>query len=281
MPRCDDEAVPAGTRIPADTIDKLEAIWRSISDLGATLDESQWKSPTELPGWTVQDNLSHLIGTESMLQGMPAADAPAEMGEHVKNSMGRFNEAEVEVRRHRAGVEVLAEWNALVNRRLDMLRGADEAYFAKEMATPTGPGTMADFLHIRVLDCWIHEQDMRRAVGAPGHLAGPAAEHTIDRLLRTLPVVIGKRAGTPEGGAVVLELTGGVTRSVICEVTNGRAAVVAAATAEPLATVVLDSETFVILATGRQDAAAMTDRIQMSGEQSLGQRVVDGLNMMI
>jgi uncharacterized protein (TIGR03083 family) len=267
--------------IPVDTIDKLEAIWRSVSGLGDELDERQWKLPTDLAGWTVQDNLAHLIGTERKLQDLPAATMPSEMGDHVKNPIGQFNEAEVEARRGVSGAEVLAEWKALVEVRVASLRGADDAYFAREMATPTGPGTMADFLHIRVLDCWIHEQDMRRAVDKPGHLAGPAAEHTVDRLLRTLPIVIGKRAATPEGGAVVVDIAGDVNRHVVCEVTGGRAAIVDAAAADPLATITLDCEAFVVLATGRRTAAAVADRIELAGDQTLAQRVVDSLNMMI
>ncbi len=267
--------------IPIETIDKLEATWRSLSALGSELDEHQWKLPTDLAGWNVQDNLAHLIGTERMLQGLPTAVRPMTMGAHVKNPIGQSNEAEVEARRGRSGADVLAEWNELVELRLTTLRTADDAYFAKEVATPTGPGTAADFLHIRVLDCWIHEQDMRRAVGKPGHLAGPAAEHTVDRLLRTIPIVVGKRAATPEGGAVVVDITGDVNRHVVCEVIDGRAAVVTAATAEPLATITLDAEAFVVLATGRRTAAAIADRIELCGDQVLGQRVVDNLNMMI
>ncbi|MEP7201457.1 MAG: maleylpyruvate isomerase family mycothiol-dependent enzyme [Ilumatobacteraceae bacterium] len=266
---------------PSDTIDKLEAIWQSVSALGDELDETQWKLPTDLPGWTVQDNLSHLIGTERMLQGLPAAEAAAVVGEHVKNPIGHFNEAEVDARRVRSGADVLAEWKALADLRSATLHGADDEYFAKEMPTPTGLGTMADFLHIRVLDCWIHEQDMRRALDKPGHGGGPAAAHTIDRLVRTIPIVVGKRAATPEGGAVVIDITGGVSRHVACEVSGGRAAIVESATNEPLATVVLDSDTFLVLATGRRTAAAIADRIDISGDQALGQRVVDNLNMMI
>jgi uncharacterized protein (TIGR03083 family) len=267
--------------IPIDTIDKLEATWRSVSSLGAELDERQWKLPTDLDGWTVQDNLAHLIGTERMLQGLPAAVMPTDVGEHVKNPIGQFNEAEVHARRDRSGAEVLAEWNDLVDLRIATLRGAGDAYFDKEMATPTGPGTMADFLHVRVLDCWIHEQDMRRAVGKPGHLAGPAAEHTVDRLLRTVPIVVGKRAATPEGRAVIIEIAGDINRHVVCEVIDGRAKVVDSASNEPLATITLDAETFVVLATGRCTAAAIADRITLAGDQSLAQRVVDNLNMMI
>ena len=267
--------------IPIDTIDKLETIWRSVSSLGSELDERQWKLPTDLAGWTVQDNLAHLIGTERMLQGLPSAATPESVGEHVKNPIGHFNEAEVEARRARSGAEVLAEWNALVELRLETLRAADDDYFAREMATPTGPGTMADFLNIRVLDCWIHEQDMRRAVGKPGHLGGPAAEHTVDRLLRTIPIVVGKRAATPEGGAVIIDITGDVSRRVVCEVNGGRAAIVESAAREPLATVVLDSEAFIILATGRRTAVMIGERIGLSGDEILASKVVGNLNMMI
>ena len=267
--------------IPTDTIDKLEAIWWSTSLLGDELDEREWKLPTDLPGWTVQDNLAHLIGTERSLQGLPAAAAPGVVGVHVKNPIGQFNEAEVEARRSHAGSEVLAEWKELAALRLATLRAADESYFAKEMMNPTGPGTMADFLHIRVLDCWIHEQDMRRAVDRPGHMAGAAAEHTIDRLLRTFPMVVGKRAATPEGGAVILDIRGDVDRHVVCEVSGGRAAIVEAATNEPLTTIRIDPETFIVLATGRRSAGSIADRIEITGDESLGRRVVDNLNMMI
>ena len=53
--------------IPIETIDKLEMIWHSVSSLGSELDERQWKLPTDLAGWTVQDNLAHLIDTERVL----------------------------------------------------------------------------------------------------------------------------------------------------------------------------------------------------------------------
>jgi ubiquinone biosynthesis protein UbiJ len=122
---------------------------------------------------------------------------------------------------------------------------------------------------------------MRRAVGRPGHLDGPAAEHTIDRLLRTLPIVVGKRARAPEGSTVVIELTGPVHRLVPITVTGGRAGVVDRFDGEPLATLRLDSEVFVMLATGRSDAAVLSDRWSAQGDTALGEAIVTQLNMMI
>lgn len=267
--------------IPTDTIDKLEQTWRAISALGAQLTEAQWKLPSDNPGWTVQDNLSHLVGTERGLQGLPAADVEVEPRPYVKNPIGAANEREVELRRGRTGAEVLAEWDETVALRLATLRSAGEDHFAQPTMTPTGPGTLADFLHIRVLDCWAHEQDIRRAVGIPGSLDTASAAHTIDRLIRTLPIVVGKRAGTPEGGAVAFDITGPVERHLVYEIREGRATQVDAPTNPPLATVAFDSDTFATLALGRRPASAMAGQVELTGDAELGRRVVDQLSMMI
>ena len=267
--------------IPHDIIAKLDETFRAISSLGASLTEAEWKLPTDLPGWTVQDNLSHLIGTERSLQGLPRTEHQPPEADHVKNPMGQFNEIDVDARRGRSGAEVLAEWNELADLRLRTLREADESYFDAPVQTPTGPGTVADFLHIRVLDCWSHEQDMRHAVRRPGNLDNASAAHTLDRLARTLPIVIGKRAGTPEGSAVTIDITGPVERSLTYEVHEGRAGSVERPSAPPLATVHLDSEAFTMLALGRRCADDLVDRIRIDGDAALGRRVVDQLNMMI
>jgi uncharacterized protein (TIGR03083 family) len=271
--------------IPVDTIATLIDTWRAVSELGATFTEEQWKAPSGLPGWTVQDVLSHLIGTERMLQGLPTGPPRAVGGEaHVRNPIADFNENEVAARRDRPGGDVLAEWDDLCARREHTLTTADEAYFAQPMVLPTGPGTMGEFLSLRVLDCWVHEQDIRRAVGRPGGYDRPAAGHTIDRLIRTIPIVVGKRAACPEGRAVRIVITGPIERDLTCEVNGGRAAFVAAPAEPPLATVTFDAETFVALANGRSGPsggrAAVIEADTEAG-RGLGQRVVEGLNMMI
>ena len=39
----------------------IEAI-NALTELCAPLTEAQWKTATDCPGWTVQDNMSHLVG---------------------------------------------------------------------------------------------------------------------------------------------------------------------------------------------------------------------------
>ena len=267
--------------IPHDTIAALGQCFDSITTLCNTLTESDWSRVTDCPGWSVQDNLSHLIGIERMLEGLPPTTHKAAPAAHVKNPIGEANENEIDSRRHLSGAAVLAEWADIATQRMATLRGASDEYFDAAAMTPTGPGTVGDFLSIRVLDSWVHEQDMRRAVGKPGNLAGPAAEHTVDRLLRTVPIVVGKRAGTPEGASVVIDITGGVQRHVVCTVTDGRATVSSTEPEAPLARITLDTEAFVVLATGRVTADSLGDRVSYAGDVEHGRKVTGALNMMI
>jgi uncharacterized protein (TIGR03083 family) len=259
----------------------LTASWQALSDLGAGLTEEQWKTPSDLPGWSVQDNLSHLIGTERLLEGLPAADPlPSEPASYVRNPIGELNEREVAARRSRTGAEVLAEWDELRSVREQTLAGAGPDYFSRPMDTPTGPGTMTDFLAMRVLDCWVHEQDMRRALDLPGTFDCAAATDTVDRLTRTLPMVVGKRGACPEGAAVVIEITGPEARHFVYEVTGGRAAFVESSSEPPLATVTIDTECYVLLATGRRTPAELAEHITVSGDTELAGRVVAGMNVL-
>lgn len=267
--------------IPTTTIDTLVGCWHSLSDLGAGLSEAQWKTATDLPGWSVQDNLSHLVGIERTLQGLPATTHRVETPAYVRNPIGEMNEHEVDSRRSLAGAAVLAEWDELVALREAALRAGDDAYFDVPMMMPTGPGTLGDFMHIRVLDCWLHEQDMRRAAGVPGGLDSAAAAHTVDRLIRTVPIVVGKRAATPEGQAVVIDLHSGVDRHIVCEVRDGRAALVDQPSGEPRTTISLSTEAFVVLAAGRRTLDQLSEGVAITGDVPHGQLVLSQFNMMI
>jgi len=265
----------------AETVNKLEQTWNSISKLGAQLTETQWKTQTQLPNWSVQDNLSHLVAFEANLQGIPQPQHTAADKSHVKNELGSSNEDDVDIRRSLTGAEVLAEWNKITMLRLHTLRSADGDYFTQEMMTPAGPGTMADFLHLRVLDCWTHEQDMRRALVLPGHQSGSSAEHTIDRLIRTLPIVIGKRAQTPEGQCVVVRITGHVSRLIALTVTDGRGQINNEEPPSSMCDISMNSDVFLQLATGRATYEELSSEIKVSGDATHANRVLTQFAMMI
>lgn len=263
------------------TINMLEETWHSISEFCASLTETQWKTPTQLPNWTVQDNLSHLLAFESDFLGIARPQHVATDKSHVKNELGDSNEDEVDYWRSFTGAEVLAEWNKISAARLSEMRTGDDAYFAREVMSPVGPSTVADFLQIRILDCWTHEQDMRRALGLPGHQSGPSAEHTIDRLIRTVPIVIGKRAGTPDGECVVIRVTGHVERIIATTIIEGRGKVSDQLPTTSRCDISTDSDTFLQLATGRATYDEVTTNVSVSGDVDHANRVLTQFSMMI
>ena len=202
------------------SIDHLEQLWRSLNDLCAGLSEDEWRRPTGCPGWSVQDNVSHLIDYESRALHRPAPPTGATVGAHLKNALGESNEAGVEHRRGRSGAEILAELQEVTAARAAQLRRLTEEDLADEVVTPAGPGTVATMLRLRVMDTWAHEQDIRRALHRPGHDRGPAVEEAVGHLAGSLPLIVAKRAGAADGSVVGVEVEG-VHRAVV-EVVDGR-----------------------------------------------------------
>ncbi len=85
---------PATNLAKPDVLDGLFASWRDIDDLLETLSAADWATATSLPGWTVRDIVAHLVGTESMLQGVPTPKTDIDVStlEHVRNDIGVMNE---------------------------------------------------------------------------------------------------------------------------------------------------------------------------------------------
>jgi uncharacterized protein (TIGR03083 family) len=254
---------------------QLDETWTSIDLLCRGLAAGEWLTPTACPGWTVADQLAHIIGTESMLAGEltpeeQATDLPA----HVHNDIGRANERWVTELRRCSPTELLDEFQSITARRLEALRARTDAQWEEPSWTPVGQADYRRFMQIRVFDSWVHEQDMRAAVGRPGHGDGPAAEQAIDEIERALGYVIGKRAGAPEGSSVTIDLIGPVVRSIHVAV-DGRAAVVASLPGPAGVTVRLGSDTFAALACGRVDPADVS--VALEGDEELGQRITANL----
>jgi len=254
---------------------QLAETWASIDLLSRGLAPEEWLTPTACPGWTVADQLAHIVGTESMLAGEPSPSGEtAELPAHVRNDIGRANEQWVTELRRSAPTDLLEEFRRITARRLEALRALTDAQWDEPSWTPVGQADYRRFMQIRVFDSWVHEQDMRTAVGQPGHGDGPAAEQAIDEIERALGYVIGKRAGAPDGSSVTIDLTGPVTRSIHVLV-DGRAAVVAALPDTADVTIRLGSDTFAALACGRVDPAEVS--VSIEGDQELGQRIATNL----
>ncbi len=256
--------------------------WEAIGALGLGLAEEEWELPSECPGWTVRDVLSHLIGIERALLGDPAPPPLAELPPHVENEIGARNEAWVAQRRSRPGPDVLAEFADVTARRLAQLRSWPETRFEEIGPSPVGEVPYREFMNVRVMDSWVHEQDIRVATGRPGHESGPAAQLSLDRLCSGMPYVVGKQAGAPEGASVCFELRGSLPRRIDIVVREGRAKAVPTLD-RPATTLGMDMDVFWRLACGRVEgkAALLAGLVEVNGDAELGSLVLDAMAFMI
>lgn len=266
------------------TVEALAEVWASIADLLGSLTDAQWQLPSPLPGWDVHDNVAHIAGAEAMLLGRPVPDIDVDrtVAEHVRNDIGAFNEAWVVSMRGRPPAEMLAEFEGLADARLAALRAMTGAEWSAESFTPAGRSTYGRFMQIRVFDCWLHEQDIRDAVGVPGHQNGLAVEVTLDELSLAMGFVVGKRAGLGAGRSITLALTdgGAVVREIHVEV-GERATVVDALAAPATATLTMPIGVMTRLAAGRIRADDARDQVAVVGDQATATAVLDNLTYTI
>jgi uncharacterized protein (TIGR03083 family) len=244
----------------------------ALIELGRQLDDGQWNTASECPGWRVKDLYSHVIGTELMLLGRPDDPVDVEGADHVANEIGRFNEVAVFLRRDRPGAEVLAELEQVVAERIAALDEMTQADFDAESFTPAGQDTYGRFMQIRIFDCWIHEQDAREALGLPGHASGHAVDVALDEHASAIGFVVGKKAGATEGQSVRLHLTGDTERTLDVRV-DGRAALVDDLD-EPTATITIPTLLWFRYAAGRRPADTAHPDVALEGDEDLGRRVL-------
>ena len=264
----------------------LFAVWDDIEALTEGLSETDWLTASPLPGWDVKALVSHMVGTESFLAGIAAPQPDIDVSglDHVRNDIGTMNECWVRHLGTEPGSDVLKRFTAITDDRRKVLTSLPDDEWDAVTATPAGPESYGRFMRIRVFDCWMHEQDIRAALGRPSsddELAGPASGLALDEAAATMGYVVGKLAKAPDGSRVLLELTGPLARSIRVNV-DGRAQVVDDfGGQEPTATVRLDGLQFTRLAGGRPLCPARAQDVELGGDEDVAGRVVEHLNFVI
>ncbi|WP_232376222.1 maleylpyruvate isomerase family mycothiol-dependent enzyme [Amycolatopsis aidingensis] len=258
--------------------DTLDQLWSSFAELLAELSPAEWAIPSGLPGWTVHDVVAHVLGTESMLSGEQTPEADIDVAElpHVHNDMGVANERWVRALRELSPEQMRGRFNEVIAARRAALAAMSQEDFDAPSWTPAGPGTYASLMRIRVFDSWMHEQDIRFAVGRPGHEGGDCAELAFDQIERGLGFVIGKKAAAPQGATVTLSLTGPVRRDVHVRV-DERAAVVDTLPGPATSVLTLPSPLAARLVGGRTEPADHLAEIELAGDRELGERIIRNL----
>ena len=267
----------------SDVLSGLFGTWDSLDQLLTGLSEQQWQTPTPLPGWCVHDVLAHIIGTESVLQGLGAPDADTDVSalDHVRNDVGIANERWVRHLSAESGAELLERFRSITADRRKPLKDMSVDEWNAPTLTPVGPESYGRFMRVRLFDCWMHEQDIRDGLGRPSsdeELSGLAGRLSLDEIAATMGYVVGKLGKAPEGSRVDIELTGPLERSIRVAV-DGRAQVVDDfGGLDATSTIRLDGLLFTRLAGGRTDDVA---GVELGGDTEVGTRIVKRLNFVI
>jgi uncharacterized protein (TIGR03083 family) len=271
-----DRAVDVDKVLPA-----LAEQFDAITGLAESLAPEDWERPTACPGWSVKDNLAHVIGTEAALAGRPTPEVELGDVSHVRNDIGRFNEVWVESYRPAPVSALLDDLRGSIAERRAALAAMSRTDFDADAMTPAGPATYGRFMRIRVMDMWMHEQDIREALGRPGHVAGRAPEQSLAEASSALGFVVGKRVAPPPGTTMRIELTGDLAGRIDIEVTD-RARLVEGIEGSPSVEVTLPGDRFMRIAGGRLSDSDDPQRdVAYAGDITLGGEFITNLPFMI
>jgi uncharacterized protein (TIGR03083 family) len=180
---------------------------QAVLDLGHGCRDADFERETQCPGWTVKDQLSHITGIESRLEGVREPEVAVPDYAHVKGEVGRRIEESVQLRRGRPGPDIVAELDHVLAGRFATLNspGLSEESI---IPGPFGPAEAAEVLRLRSIDVWVHEQDIRQALARPGNLDSPAATVFLRSLFDALPMLVARRAGLELGTIVIIDVSG-------------------------------------------------------------------------
>jgi uncharacterized protein (TIGR03083 family) len=252
-----------------------EAIEQFVA-LARELPAEEWDLPTDLPGWSVKDNVAHTAHLEAVLAGAPEETLEVTEAAHLRDLAGFYTEQGVLARRDRDMAALADEIEtAAATRYAELQADPPTDGNAPPPRTPAGvPWSFRTLLSNRPVDVWMHEQDIRRATGRPGRYDCPAAELTVRNLGRALGMVVGKRVAPPPGTTVRLRLPAAGQDWAVTVGDDGRAGA-AALDAEAAVTITLSPEDFVVLAGGRRTIEATTPSYE--GDAALGRTVLENL----
>lgn len=248
--------------------------WRessaSILALLPTLSAEDWAAPTDCPGWTVKDVAAHLAHLENeLVSGDYSYTDPA-----ASIVAGAYTQIGVDARRDRTPAELISEFADSVAIRSAALTDLPDDPHSRAPVTPGGIDWSWDtLLRNRCVDVWVHEQDIRRAIGRPGGLDSAGAQVTINTFKFAMPYVIGKKVRPAPGTSIGWHVIGGVPFDLSVVVDDDGRAHPVEVTAEDLDLLLsMSSEDFAVLAAGRRTPDRLT--VAAAGDAALADSVL-------
>lgn len=248
-------------------VDCVDLIFGQTIELCRGIGDEEARLPTGCPGWSVQDQLAHMVGLEQMLSGSPNPTVELPDFDHVKNDVGRLMELHVHARRPLPFAAVVDEMAGLWPRRIDQLREQAARGDIEVAGLLGGTRRLSQALPIRVMDLWSHEQDIRRAVGFAPRTDGPDGDLAESRTLGAWSVLLPKNVEGP--GQVEIRFADGRLSSATIALADGQEG----PAGEPHVAISGTRSDLTQLGFGRQPLDSAPIEIDVDGDSRLWARV--------
>ena len=272
---------------PVFLVDRLPTLHAELMRLLRELDPSDWSRPTACALWSVKDIAAHLLDTNVRRLSFgrdgldPTPDTPVTSHADLVSYLNRLNAQWVAAGKRMSPV-VLIDL-------LDFTAGQVHAFFQSlDPHSPAlfpvawaGEDVSPNWFDIgrEYTERWLHQQQIRDAVGVPG-LTGRVWLHpTLDIFVRALPHTFRHTTVAP-GSSVRVEIqgdAGGVWTMVRSEAAWE---LFMGSDPAPAAAILLDQETAWKLFSKGLDRDAARRQIQLQGDTTLGETVLTSLAVM-
>ena len=268
---------------PIETVDLFPPARAALVDLLAGLTDAEWERPTVCPGWSVKDVALHLLGGDvSILSGQRDRFAGARLGtgtallawDDLVPMINRHNAGWVEATR-RISPRLLVEFLGFTGEAVEAhFRGLDLAAVGGSVDS-AGPAPTPVWLDVarEYTERWVHQQQIRDAIGRPGLTERRWLAPVLDAFARALPHALRDISAT--GGTLVRLVVTGEAGGTWQATRSGGDWLLARATPEAAdAVVTMDQDLAWRLFTRGVDPAEARPRVVREGDPALVERVM-------
>jgi uncharacterized protein (TIGR03083 family) len=184
--------------------------------LGRTIQYTEpavWDAASVSPGWRNRDIVAHLASSEVAAAAVVGGEVPAEFEEYLKSlegarpSVDGFNDYAVRRRAEEPFRSVVLEWG----RAADLFLARVGKVPPEEWATRRAPWTTGEIgvrylLQSRVMEWWLHGEDILAGGGNPPRLEHPPIYCVNDLAVRTIPYALALAGLSFPGRSIGVEL---------------------------------------------------------------------------
>jgi len=269
-------------------VDRLGPLHAELIALLRGLDSADWHRPTACSLWSVRDITAHLLDDDLRRLSFhrdgqpPPADVPIDGYASLVAMINRMNAEWVAVARRmspRVLIELLEVTGPMV---VELFRSIDPHAPAHWAVAWAGEESSAHWFDVGrdYTERWLHQQQIRDAVGAPPLNGREWLNPVLDLFVRAVPVAYGAVV-REDGTAVRLAIEGPAGGDWTLRREADAWRLLAGRHPAPDATVTMSDDTAWRLFSKGLGRDAARARVRIDGDQALGEVALDALAVMV